>query len=91
MQDNDDTMWLTFLGIGAAVLFGGAILGFIGTQAQTARDWLVDRGVLVSEAQALIAIDGVGVDLARLIIGVALLMLIIWVLGGASRRLRPER
>lgn len=82
---DDDTMWLILAGVGAVVLFGGTIVGWLLVAAEQAAQWLIGVGVLVPAEQVSVPIvGGAGLDTGRLagivVVIVLALALTIWLI-----------
>lgn len=76
--EEHDTLWLVVLGIGAVFLFGGSAMAWLTARSEGAVEWLLEHGVVVPAAEALVAISGAGLDLPRIIVAVLILVLLTW-------------
>lgn len=76
--DENETVWLVLIGLGAVFVFGGSVLAWLTARSAVAVEWLLEHGVVVPSAQALVAISGVGLDLPRIIVAVLVLVLLTW-------------
>lgn len=87
--EDNDTLWLVLIGVGALFLFGGSAMAWLAARSEGAVEWLLEHGVVVPAAEALVAISGAGLDLPRIIVAVLILVLLTWFttkIIGATRR-----
>lgn len=74
----------------AIALFGGAG-AYIWSQGQEATSFLVQHNILVSGDEALIPILDAGLDLARVVLIVAVLFLVLWATISMAARKKRSR
>lgn len=87
-SSDDDILTLAFIGVG--VLIALASSGAFALFSETARGWMLDHQVLVTESVLIPIGDGAGLDVLRVVL-IAASVLLVLVLGAIIVRSRKQK
>lgn len=96
MSEEDQEIFATYITLPSIMvaLFGGSIGGmiaWINTKGLIATAWLMEHQILVPKEEAMITFLDAGLDLARIILILAVFILLIWAIVAGARRSRLRR
>lgn len=87
-SSDDDILTLAFIGVGFLMVIASS--GAFALFSETARGWMLEHQVLVTDSVLIPISDGVGLDLLRVVL-IAASVLLILVLGAMIARSRKQK